>query len=452
MKRSAKHLLSFLIALLSAGPSYAQDSTQIVIAWLKQNCIPLKSIEPVNDFSDLKPLEKVLKDVQVIGLGEGTHGTSEFVKIRHRLIEYLVTKMGFTALALESSYSNCEPINEYILSGKGDLSELLTGQGYSPWDVEEFAFILIWLRDHNKMVSDEKKVRFYGLDIPTTFQEVGRERVMAYLKVFAIEKVDSTEIIFRVLANKKNSWPSRLDQTALEQIFMPLHELIGYFSANKEKLVKASSSEKWEQTIRYLEVMEQGLFVNVKNIPYSLSSEKLSRDDYMAQNLFYLMQNERPNTKFMIWAHNVHIANDTEKKMLGYHLRQRLGEKYYALGFECNEGIFNSRVLLPDGYWGEFKMDSILPVQKSVAWYLKQTGNRNLFIDLRQATTNPVVDQWQDTPIRIVDGFWVYRNSTDNFLFKKIKGLYDGIVYTELSTPTHPTKNALALSAARIGF
>lgn len=130
MEQIAKRIIYLLIALILATNLIAQDTVQVVKTWLKQNSIPIKSIEPGNAFSDLQLLKKTLKDVRVIGLGESTHGTYEFFKIKHRIIEFLVTQMNFTAFVLESSYAACQPINDYILYGKGDRTIVLTGQGY----------------------------------------------------------------------------------------------------------------------------------------------------------------------------------------------------------------------------------------------------------------------------------------------------------------------------------
>jgi erythromycin esterase len=452
MKHTPKHLLLWLSALLMAIPSLAQDTSQIVISWLKQHSIPVKYIDPGNDFSDLQPLKHVLKDVRIIGLGESTHGTSEFIKIRQRLVEFLVTEMGFTAIAMESSYSDCEPINDYLLTGKGNLPDLLTAQGYTAWDTEEFTAMLYWLRQYNQRVPEEKKVHFYGTDIATTFQETGRVNVISYLKRIAPEKIDSAESIFKVLGNKERSWPRRLDQPALEQIFIPLHELIRYFNANRERMVSASSLKEWRQMLKYLEVMEQGLFGNVKNIPPSLERDKLGRDDYMAQNLLYVMQNEQPNAKFIFWAHNFHVSTYFSERSVGYYLRLRFGEAYYAVGTECNQGTFGARELLPDGRWGLIKADTMLPIQKSVAWHLKQTGIGTLFIDWRSSSSNIVVDKWLDTPSSFCVGNWIYRNTAENVETKKEKNSFDGMVYVELSTPTHLTANALVFTRDRLGF
>src|SRR5258706_94446 len=100
MKPAIKGIFYSLSFLLLADLSCAPDTTQSVTAWLKQNSIPIRHIEAGNDFSDLQPLKKMFQDVQVIGLGEATHGTQEFFKMKHRLVEFLVTQMGFTAFAL----------------------------------------------------------------------------------------------------------------------------------------------------------------------------------------------------------------------------------------------------------------------------------------------------------------------------------------------------------------
>jgi erythromycin esterase len=43
--------------------------------------------------------------VRVVGLGESTHGTAEFFRLKHRLVEYLVTAHGFRTFAMEASAS-----------------------------------------------------------------------------------------------------------------------------------------------------------------------------------------------------------------------------------------------------------------------------------------------------------------------------------------------------------
>ena len=451
MNRIAKRFFCLLSALLFTNLSYAQDTTKMVIDWLKQNSIPIKHIEAGNGFSDLHPLKKILKEVQVIGLGEATHGTHEFFEIKRRFVEFLVTQMDYTGFVLESSFSDCEPINDYILSGKGDLARVLTNQNYTAWDTEEFSAMLDWMRKFNRKVTDEKKVRFYGLDI-LSLQKVGREKAVVYFQKYVPEKLASIDSVFAMLAGEENNWIGRMNETSLEQSIIPLNNLVNYLIDIKDKLVGASSLREWEQTHKYLEVIQNSLYSNLKEVPPYFASKKLDRDEYMWQNLQYIMERKRPNAKFIIWAHNYHVSSNDSVKNLGYFLRQKLRDRYYALGLECYQGNFQTRELLPDSSWGDLKVDTIHSTPKSINWYFAQMGKSYLFVDLRHASPNPIVSKWLDTSSNFGEGNWVHRSANENFEIKKLKGLYDGIFFIRRSTPVHPTKNALARSKGRIGF
>jgi erythromycin esterase len=90
-----------------------------VIAALKANEIPIKTVEAGNGFEDLKPLKRIFKDVRFVGLGEETHGTREFFQFKHRMLEFLVKEMGFRVFAIEASYSACQNINDYVMGKNG---------------------------------------------------------------------------------------------------------------------------------------------------------------------------------------------------------------------------------------------------------------------------------------------------------------------------------------------
>src|SRR5262249_476151 len=113
------------------------ENEQTIIQWLQQNAMPIEHIEMGNGFDDLQPLKTILKDAKVVAIGEATHGMSEIFQLKYRLLEFLVIEMGFTVFAVEGSFAGCQPINDYVLYGKGDRATVLTGQGYVAWDTEE---------------------------------------------------------------------------------------------------------------------------------------------------------------------------------------------------------------------------------------------------------------------------------------------------------------------------
>ena len=183
----------------------APQDEQAIVAWLQQNAIPLRHIEAGNGFADLQPLKRILADARVVGLGETTHGTREFFQIKHRLLEFLVTEMAFNAFVLEASYAACQPINEYVLHGRGDRATVLTGQGYIPWDTEEFSEMLDWLRAYNQGVPDEKKVSFHGADLWRN--EMGRQGGPGLSVQRRARRSRSRRLAFRGSREKRRSGP-----------------------------------------------------------------------------------------------------------------------------------------------------------------------------------------------------------------------------------------------------
>jgi erythromycin esterase len=450
------------MALFIANICFGQDTDKVVTDWLKQNSITIKSIEAGSGFSDLQPLKKILKDVQVVGLGEATHGTHEFFKFKHRLMEFLVTEMGFTAFAIEASYSDCEPINDYILTGKGDRATVLTNQNYTAWDTEEFSEMLDWMRVYNQKVPDEKKLRFYGLDI-LSLQKVGREKVRDYFQKYVPEKLASLDSVNSIFEGQEANWLNRTNPAALQLSIIPLNSLINYLTDQKDRLVGVSSLKEWDQNQQHLVVMQQSLYSNVDSLPASIASSKLSRDEYMWQNMKYIMEREKPNTRFMVWAYNGHISTadnglkstaDREKafESIGYYLAQHLKEKYYALGLECYEGTCQAREILADDRFGDLKIDTLHTDLKTINWQFAQMGKPYLLVDLRQAWSNPIVSKWLDTPSSFAAAYWGHRSTKENYEIRAHKGYYDGVFFIQRSNPVHPTKNALARSKARIGF
>src|SRR5689334_7225745 len=69
-----------------------------VVAWLKANLMPLASAEPGSGFDDLQPLRSLIGDARIVSLGEATHGTREFFQLKHRMMEYCISQLGFTMI------------------------------------------------------------------------------------------------------------------------------------------------------------------------------------------------------------------------------------------------------------------------------------------------------------------------------------------------------------------
>jgi erythromycin esterase len=451
-----KQIVIFFIsaALFQSAPHnlLAQDSVRYVIDWLTDRSAKINSLDDGNNFDDLASFKKIVGDTKIIGLGEATHGTIEFVKMRKRLIQFLVTQMHFKALVLESSYASCEPINDYVLFGKGDRASLLTSQGYTCWDNEDFSSILDWLREYNQKVPASQKVRFYGMDL--CYNEGGRRYITSYLKSYAGEKNASADSLFQVLGSEESNWPTRIDQNKLQQSYIPLQNLVSYFDIDEKKLSARSGWQKWDSARHYLMVMQYWVLANLNDTPKSLVGKFRDRDESMTENLSYIIDREQPGTKFMIWAHNFHVAcaPDTANPSLGVYLRKKYGSRYYALGLYCYEGIFQTRELLKDSSWGRLRADTIPAVENSINGYLNRTGKEKFYIDFRGTSPDPIVAKWWAAPHQQASGGWKFSGAKDNIHDEILQDKYDGILFIRQSSPTRPTKNALDRCEKNIGF
>src|SRR5258705_13233786 len=139
------------VSFPALAQSRAADSPagEEVVAWLKANAMPLASAEPGTGFADLAALREIIGDARIVGLGEATHGTREFFQLKHRLIEYCVSELGFTMIGFEAEYGATLAVNEYVLGGKGTAADVAGGMGFWTWDTEEVNALIDWVRAWN---------------------------------------------------------------------------------------------------------------------------------------------------------------------------------------------------------------------------------------------------------------------------------------------------------------
>src|SRR5258705_13186074 len=95
------------LALITLQPvmAQAQLSSEAFEKWASARAIPLRTVEAGGDVKDLLPLKSLVGAARVVILGEPNHGTHEPLAFRNRLIRFLVEQMGFTAVGLETSFT-----------------------------------------------------------------------------------------------------------------------------------------------------------------------------------------------------------------------------------------------------------------------------------------------------------------------------------------------------------
>ena len=418
---------------------------QAVIAWLKENAIPLKTVEAGNGFQDLQPLKRIFKDVRFVGLGEETHGTREFFQFKHRMLEFLVKEMGFRVFAIEASYAACQNINDYVMGRTDDGAKALDSQGFWTWNTEEVRAMMDWMREYNKGVSADRKVKFVGFDIQ--FNDTGKARLLEYLKRVAPERVAATEEFFKVNLNELNSALATPDKqreamAKLKELQIKYNDLFVFLEISGANLAAKSSPAEYEQMREYARVLAQYLDSYSR---VGSNDGAVLRDLYMADNFRRIVEREPAGTRFVLWAHNGHITtgdNAGTYPTFGYYLRRFYGKEYYALGFSFNQGSFQAREARPKDPTKRMLMSftaSLAPAD-SIDWYLAQTGAKIFIVDFRTPHKNAALGEWlaAPRPMRTVGSIYAPGADQSFSLPHILDKEFDGLFFIDTTTRSRP--------------
>ena len=178
-----------------SGPAAAEAAR----SWLATNAIRLETVEAGHGFADLQPLKPIIGPARIVALGEATHGTREFFQLKHRMLEFLVTEMGFNLFAIEATMPESFDINDYVLTGQGDPGKALAGVYFWTWDTEEVRTMIEWMRSYNADPRHTRKVKFYGFDMQ--FAPRAAKVTLAYLRKVDPPQAEMAEKALTILAD-----------------------------------------------------------------------------------------------------------------------------------------------------------------------------------------------------------------------------------------------------------
>jgi erythromycin esterase len=264
----------------------------------------------------------------VVALGEATHGTREFFQMKHRLLEYLVSELGFSVFAIEASWPESEAVDEYVRTGQGDPAKALAGLYIWPWNTEEVLDLIRWMRQWNA-VPGHRQVRFYGFDVKAA--AVSAERLAARL-----QQIDPT------LAAEVG--PALTKLAAAERAAASDAEYLAAVGGVAEVLPRiaarlpqpASAADRQAIVDRhYVQALQQ--YTQYR------SGRGEWRDRGMADNVRWIADVAEPRSRIVVWAHNYHVNNYSDPfPWMGGHLEAALGKDYLPVGLMFHHGAFQA--------------------------------------------------------------------------------------------------------------
>jgi protein-L-isoaspartate(D-aspartate) O-methyltransferase len=308
-----------------------------------------ESGERIDDI-DSVPLDSLLERIgssRVVLLGEATHGSSEFYRMRARITRELVLRHGFRMVAVEADWPDAAVINRHI-------RHLPPGaRRFSPfsrfptwmWRNAETLELVEWMREYNRLTRDpERKLSFHGLDLYSLYTSAAE--VISYL-----ERVDPpTAALARERYGCLSPWegdPATYGRAAVTGRYRVCErEVVGilkdllvrrldYAAADGDEFIDAFQNARVVANAeRYYRIMYYG----------SAASWNL-RDQHMFDTIESLLAFGGPSSKIVVWEHNSHIgdASATEMSVRGEHnvgslCRARFGDAVFNVGFGTNDG------------------------------------------------------------------------------------------------------------------
>lgn len=338
--------------------------------------------------ADLNPLMERIGSARIVLLGEATHGTSEFYRMRGRITRDLIVKKGFRFVAIEADWPDAARVDHYVRHFQYPPSEWTAFARFPTWmwrNVEAGDFIS-WLRKHNGTVARDQRVAIHGLDLYSLYDSI--RSVLNYL-----DDVDpGSAKVARERYGCLTPWqrdPATYGHAALTgsypicepDVVRTLADLMekrrAYAEHDGERFLDAEQNARLVANAeRYYRVMYYG----------SRASWNL-RDTHMFETLENLLAFHGSDSKAVVWAHNSHVGNAAATEMaargeynIGQLCRKHFGEQAYLIGF----GTYSGTVAAASEWDGPMEVKDVPAAQpNSYEQLCHATGLARFMVGLR---------------------------------------------------------------------
>ncbi|HUX34658.1 MAG TPA: erythromycin esterase family protein [Gemmatimonadaceae bacterium] len=306
---------------------------------------------------DFDALLSRIGDAPYVLIGEASHGTHEFYRIRAEITKRLITERGFSAVAVEADWPDAYRVNRYVrgVGDDADATEALSGFVRFPqwmWRNADVLDFVGWLRAFNDTHDEpDAKVGFYGMDLYSLHASI--DAVLRYLRKVdpeAAERARERYACFDQFGSDPQAYgyaaTTGLAPSCEAEVVAQLVDLRrsagGY--ARRDGRLAADEAFFAEQNAR--------LVANAEQYYRAMFGSRVSswnlRDLHMAETLEALTTFIRPRVeqpKIVVWAHNSHLGDARATELgrsgelnVGQLVRQRHGRDAVLVGFSTYTG------------------------------------------------------------------------------------------------------------------
>jgi erythromycin esterase-like protein len=403
---------------------------------------------------DFDPVLRLVGDARFVLLGEASHGTHEFYRIRAEITKRLIREKGFTSVAVEADWPDAYRINRYVRgrSADGDAAEALSGLRRFPqwmWRNADVLDFVGWLRAHNDTLPEARRAGFYGLDLYALHSSI--QAVLAYLGVVDPEA-----------ARRARERYSCFDHFGADPQAYGYAASLG-LSPSCEAAVVAELTDLRRAAPEYARrdgrLEPDDFFYAEQNARLVRNAERYYRamfgdrtkswnvrDRHMAETLealiaFQAGRRGRPE-KVVVWAHNSHLGDARATEMstrgelnLGQLVRTRHNLDAVLIGFLTYEGTVTAA-----SDWDEpAERKRVRPaLPGSYEALFREGGKNNRFVNL--TGSEPAIRRLAEPYLERAIGV-IYRPETErhsHYFHARLTQQFDGVLYYDTTRAVEP--------------
>lgn len=376
--------------------------------------------------NDLLQLETTIGNREIVGLGEGTHGTKEFNLIRSDISKVLIENKDFNYVLIENSFGGTADLSDLLKTSinKEQLKDALKANFIAIYQNQEVLDFINWLYDFRKMSG--RDINIIGIDyaeINQAYQQF--ERTIGNKKAAdgELSKLKEIAKFQDDLWNGRNSDRKEWFKKCLEGY----HIVEGLFA---RKDLKVSDSTMFNLSLLNMKLN----FETVKK--YADTKKDMSRDSAMAM-MVREVKIANPSAKLLIWAHAGHVAKSSIYKSengggMGGYLAKLFPNNYFVIGTSTSEGTYavtKDRFIKRTSKMIDAKLPKA-PENSIENNFAKRSASQVTLINLMLLTNDSI-------PMRMrIAGYDVPRKDRDQFPSFDIKASFDLLIHVIKSNPS----------------
>jgi protein-L-isoaspartate(D-aspartate) O-methyltransferase len=315
--------------------------------------------------ADLVPLLQRIGNARVVLIGEASHGTSEFYRMRARITQQLIETKGFNIVAAEADWPDAAQIDRYVRHRAVPASAWTAFARFPTWmwRNEETRGFVDWLHVRNLSLAYETRAAFYGLDLYSMYTSV--RAVISYLETVDPDLASVARQRYGCLSPWEAD-PASYGHAALTGIYHKCEQDVAHMLV---ELLQKRQAYALQDGERFFDASQNAqLVANAERyyriMYYGSRASWNLRDSHMFETLKNTLAFHGPNSKAVIWAHNSHVGNAAATEMsrrgehnIGQLCREHFAADCYAIGFGTNDGT----VAAASGWDGPMQIMDVRP-------------------------------------------------------------------------------------------